>query len=271
MKQKAFTLIELLVVMSIVGLLGSIVSVNVSDARNKAKITKSVSFSQQIYNALGSEALGYWDFNDSNPSVARDVSGNGNNCTINGATPVDGLSFSGGNFGRALQFNGLNNWLNCVTLKSVNEKTFEFWVRPNSETDRELMGVHSGNYYLETALWHNNLLNVFYRTDLMEGAFETPVKLNSGSWHHVVVTVTNSLNKTTMKTYVDGLFGSSFQANGTIGAYGPLTVGKYWDDVWTFNYFDGAIDEVRVYDQVLLYGEIQKHYVEGLNFQLSAR
>ncbi|MSU55596.1 MAG: type II secretion system protein [Candidatus Taylorbacteria bacterium] len=51
-RQKAFTLIELLVVMSIIGILSSVVLVNLNGARQKARDVKRVSDIQQIQLAL---------------------------------------------------------------------------------------------------------------------------------------------------------------------------------------------------------------------------
>ena len=49
--------------------------------------------SMDIYADLNDGLLGYWSFND---DTATDNSGNGNNGTIYGATPVSGVS--GGSF-----------------------------------------------------------------------------------------------------------------------------------------------------------------------------
>ncbi|MDO8436136.1 MAG: type II secretion system protein, partial [bacterium] len=57
-KKKAFTLIELLVVIAIIGLLASIILVSLKGTREKARIAKSLDFSQRINHALGAYAVG---------------------------------------------------------------------------------------------------------------------------------------------------------------------------------------------------------------------
>lgn len=51
-KQQGFTLIELLLVIAIIGILATIIIINVNSAREKAKIVKARMEVRQIYNAI---------------------------------------------------------------------------------------------------------------------------------------------------------------------------------------------------------------------------
>ncbi len=101
--KKAFTLIELLVVIAIVGLISSIVLVNLKGTREKARIAKALDFSHTIQHTLGAYAVGIWRFEEIG-DTALDSSGYGNHGTITGATHTNGI------LGSALSFDG-NDWV----------------------------------------------------------------------------------------------------------------------------------------------------------------
>ncbi len=64
MKKRAFTLIELLVVIAIIGLLASIVIVNVNGVRDKANIAKTKAQVDEVGKAI----IMFWDTNQTCPA-----------------------------------------------------------------------------------------------------------------------------------------------------------------------------------------------------------
>ena len=85
---KAFTLIELLVVIAIIGILASVVVVNVGSARAKARDAKRISDMKAIQTALEM----YYNDNGEYPTTADWKSGT----TVCNATYGDGNSYTGG-------------------------------------------------------------------------------------------------------------------------------------------------------------------------------
>ena len=69
--------------------------------------------------------VGWWSFNEGTGTIAGDSSGNGNTGTINGATWVDGK------YGKALSFNGVNNYVEIGdTLDpQLSDFTFISWIK----------------------------------------------------------------------------------------------------------------------------------------------
>ncbi len=63
-KQKSFTLIELLVVIAVIGLLSSIVLVQLGPVRERARVAKT----QSIVTQVGKAVLLYWDTNQTCPA-----------------------------------------------------------------------------------------------------------------------------------------------------------------------------------------------------------
>src|SRR3989344_4913080 len=135
--EKSFTLIELLVVIAIIGLLSSIVLVSMGGLQGKAKIVKTLQFSQSVSHALGAYAVGVWGFDEGEGSgtTALDGSGYGNNGTIVGAvytdeTPHKAIGRGSGKY--ALSFDGVDDSVsvpNSSSLNPTSQITIEAWVK----------------------------------------------------------------------------------------------------------------------------------------------
>jgi len=267
---KSFTLIELLVVISIIGLLSSIVLVVLIGPREKARITNILSFEAQVNHYLGAEARGIWNFDDcggegSAPATLRDSSGYANTGTNNGAvcredTPHKVAGQGQGKY--ALSFEGndyVDTGANRPSLNVGNAITIEAWVKTTvSPVIQQVVykrNVESG-YGLN--IDENNQARIETGNSTFNGVSGTTV-LSTNTWYHLVGTYDTNTGR---RIYVNGVRENSDSVTGQLaGGADNVTIGERNGD----NYFNGLIDEVRVYSQALTQAEIQKQYAEGLD------
>lgn len=89
---------------------------------------------------------------------------------------------------------------------------------------------------------------------------DSSVAVNDGKWHHLVATY----DGTTMRIYVDGVqTGSSTDFSGNLPSVaGDLHIGADYEST-PGNFFNGSLDDVRVYDRVLSATEIKQLYNMG--------
>lgn len=262
--QKSFTIIELLTVIAIIGLLSSIILVNFNPSvqKQKAKIANSLEFSQSIQSVLGSEGIATWRFDEGSGNTAKDASGNGNNGVINGASYVSDTPQAVVGVGQerySLKFDGNGYVIGPFqNFTAWSEATIEAWINPSSLTNAQIAGSYWGGYSPSIDLNSNGTVYIHFGMSFNELIARSASVLVPGKWYHIVgVAKTGSAGYA--KIYVDGALeatapgNSSFTENGSIiaGARGP---GTY--------FFNGLIDEVRIYRQALQTGEIQKHYAE---------
>ena len=81
--------------------------------------------------------VGWWRFDEGTGTTAGDSSGNGNIGTISGASWVDGK------FGKALSFDGTNDYVTVPYSSSLNSpKTFITWIKHASGTAFNFMFYH---------------------------------------------------------------------------------------------------------------------------------
>ena len=195
-----------------------------------------------------------YSFEEGSGSTTADVSGQGNPGVISGA------SWSArGKFGNALYFNGANSWVtinDSPSLDLTNSMTLEAWVYPTSAMsgwraviNKEQPGGFGAAYYLAANSDLNQPELAVYTTDWHK-LYGGP-SLNANQWIHLAGTY----DGTTLRLYVNGNQVSSQPQTGGIDVTnGVLRIGgnSYWGE-----FFQGRIDEVRIYNRALSASEIQ--------------
>ncbi len=248
MRNKGFTLIELLVVIAIIGLISSIVLVNLKGTREKARIAKALDFSHTIQHTLGAYAVGIWRFEETN-NTALDSSGYGNHGTINGAT------HEGGILGSALRFDGMNDYVQIPAMGGYGALTLAVWIKP------EVLNTNILNS--SPFILHCRGAGFYLRAEdgSTSGYLGYTDTIQTNQWSHIVATWDGN----TMDLYLNNKSQGQRLFNGGSTSklrIGTVTLGRYFNSgqVW----FDGFIDEVFIYEQALTSAQIQQHYAEGL-------
>src|SRR5262249_21385528 len=186
--------------------------------------------------------------------TATDVTGHGHTGTLTSVTT------DAGQFGQSLVFNGTSS---VVTIADANDldfksgMTLEAYVRPTSLSGwRALIVKERPPGGLSYAVYANDELNHpagfanLGGTDRDARASQT---LPLNVWSHVVATYNKTDGK--VRIFVDGLERDNRTYSGDITvSTGSLFLGG--DSIWG-EYFNGRIDNVRLYSRALSAAEIQ--------------
>ncbi len=259
MSRKGFTLIELLVVVAVLALLASIVFSNLGGAREGARISNALSFQSQTHSLLGSDLVGWWNFNDPGDRY-KDTSGydNHGSCT-SCPTATDGVPGTGGN---ALSFNGSGDYVELsyepFTASNTNY-TLSLWAKFDSLSGNRRFiswGSSGSSRYFYGYNANNNEI------DVGQGS----ITIRPGTTYKPVINIwefwTVSNEETITKFYKNGvLINTVSHANtGAITAGSSVRIGRQYGTY--LEWFPGLIDDVRIYSRALSASEIQTLYVQ---------
>ena len=159
-------------------------------------------------------------------------------------------------------FDGLDDYVSTpVDLSGKTQVTMSAWFKRNNNSDLSVTGV-IGQIGTMAIYMENDDINVMYGGDVTAyglASGQTSIGNTNQSWHHVAA----SWNNGYVKLYFDGELLVSFQdgpgntvlATTTTNAF---NIGGRAANRFTDRYFNGLIDEVRVFDIALTDEQVQQ-------------
>jgi hypothetical protein len=223
-----------------------------------AKDTHGASNESEVWefttaSAPGSGLVGLWHFDEGNGVIAVDSSGNGNNGTL-----VNGPIWIDGKLGKALRFDGIDDYVDLPIMNDTSAYTLEMWIYADAlggflfANDAGATGKSSAS----TDTWYTRIDGGVTRDDMA-----LPL-LPTGDWTYLAftydgVTDVKQIYKNgvavTTKTPTSHGAGALDLDSATANMIGNSNEGSN---------FNGEIDEVRIYNRALSAEEILAHYQE---------
>lgn len=185
------------------------------------------------------------------------------NINLNFTSYLDRTIIDVGNWrhGEALDFDGINDEVQVTdvdSLQILNDITLVAWIKGTDIHGGIIYKAQTGEIITyEMALFFGNL---FFRQGDSSNYVVTTETVNDGNWHHIVVTRTgNGIANNSIKFYIDGVLVKSTQLTNP----SVTSIGNVWICSSSgLGYWDGIIDEPRIYNRVLSAEEIRTLYNE---------
>ncbi len=168
-------------------------------------------------------------------------------------------------FGNSLNFDGTNDYVTLASnpVSGLTSITIEFWVHTNNtNTFHRVFDFGSGdnNYMYFTTLGSTNFPRFGIKSTssselIIPGTFE----LQKGKWHHVAITINATTN--TGILYINGV---QVNQNNSLtlnpSSLGNITLNYFGRSQYAVDpYFNGGIDEFRIWNTVRSITEIQNN------------
>lgn len=194
-----------------------------------------------------------YGFEETSGLIVADASDKGNLGAIKEAIRV-----TTGRYGKALKFDGINDWVtmkNSASLALSTGMTIEAWVKPTRTMSgwttvvmKEQAGQQAYTLTANSSLNKPAVIPWIGGEKILTGG----PKLIPGEWHHLAGTYDGQ----NQRLYVDGTLVATKAQSGAIKtSTGALRIGG--NSIWG-EFFQGYIDEVRIYNRALTSTEILK-------------
>ena len=209
----------------------------------------------------------HWMFDDGAGQTATDDSGNGLDGTLGGgagAQASDPAWTTGITNCSALEFDGSDDYVEIADtglLDMPSTVTVASWINPDViPTGGGLRSILSKDENYEYHVRAGGEIHYWWTDSGGSAHFinTTGAGITTGNWHHVAVTYSPG----EQKVYVDGVEVGSASHGGSLMTNGdPVHVGQ--DQFFGGRFFDGVIDDVRIYASVLSQADILAIIAEG--------
>jgi hypothetical protein len=202
-----------------------------------------------------------WAFDEeesATPAIIKDVWGN-NDGTVSGNPQISINENCISN--KCLNLDGVGDLINLGSASKygIDERfTLNVWFNAREQKDyltlfdRGWSNLGSFDLYIGVSSIRLATKNVL--DNRIDATYIAQIKLNS--WHNVVATYDSTKSTQNVRLYFDGILRAQPTQSGLLNYEAALTLG---------NFFNGLIDDVRVYDAVLSTSQIKQNYIAGLD------
>jgi hypothetical protein len=210
--------------------------------------------------------VGYWNFDEGKGDATKDSSKYGNDGKITGTQWAKGV------LGSALQFNGVSDYVNMRSPRSGSHDkavSVEAWIQStgnNGNANLVFAGpeCHGFGIWIQSGRVFGGLWN-------SEGTQFNAISSSSPTpeqWCHVAMTCDMDIGKV-VRLYINGKLDSTSAATGTAirSGYATIDIGGRMPNQW---YFNGLIDEVKIYNRALSEVEIRNSYNDDMKKRADA-
>jgi hypothetical protein len=206
-----------------------------------------------VSNIAAAGLIAAYAFEEGTGTTTADATGKSHTGTVSGATWT-----TTGKNGKALAFNGLNSFVSAADandLDLTNGMTLEAWVNPASLSGWNTVVMKEGSTTtLAYSLYANDgspWPSITVRINSVDRKAVGTSSLPLNTWTHLAATYDGA----NLRLYVNGVqVGSRAQTGNMLVSTRTLRIGG--NSVWG-EYFNGIIDDVRVYNRALTAAEIQ--------------
>ena len=199
----------------------------------------------------------------------------------NHGTGVNGASLAAGKVGKTMTFDGVNDYVQVPGSPSLNLVsgqgwTLEGWILVNNISNSPMIahrgtgnGGNPGPYWDFYVRNDNARLHFITNTGGSWGNYDSvhsATTVTPGVWQHVAIIVDNMGGATSAyHFYINGIdagvsYSEDWTTSGTVTTTEPLCIGSLWGQ---YQFFDGLIDELAIYNRALTPAEISAIHAAG--------
>lgn len=198
----------------------------------------------------------HYKFDDGSGNSAVDSSGNNFTGTL-----INGPVWTSGKVNGALDFDGVDDYVSSSYTGSPTVMTMTAWIKADSTgTTRPRIAAKNGEFEFYQDKSKNNI--VFGR--FFSGAWgywQTPTgSLTNNTWYHVALVYDRSSTTNDPLTYINGVSQTVTEIDTPTGSALLSSNNYIIGSTGTIRFFDGVIDEFKIYTQALTAQEVLQEY-----------
>jgi hypothetical protein len=227
--------------------------------------------SSTLTDGTGNDPVGEWKFEEKNGTTVNDTSGSANTGTWNGSGTAH---WTPGKYGAAGKFDGTTDYVNIspalTTLPNSTTFSLSAWYKSTSTTASQYIlawGSGSSNTPYMAIILNRNVttgeIAFEHRDDAstnQNNTFYRNASLIDGKWHHVEVIRSSA---STYSLYIDGILqNTSTTISPSTTTTTKTCIGALCRSANT-QFFNGSIDEVKVYNYARTAAQVAYDYNRG--------